>query len=442
MKTQTKQLIFLILVLSTSEIFAKNRGIVNQNGNDCFMNASTQALSHIPELREFYSKIKNLKEFKQAAPLQTFFQYISRLGPLPEARYKEPNALQESKKFREYWTNSKNYPEANIINLKNMAGGQHDAQEFLSAILDILDFYFDKLINDSKNMKLKNPINSIKFKLKSSTKSLECEHFSSKEDDTSLLSLSIAGLTLSDCLNKFSEEEKLKDTTDLTKINPSTHEPYDRDDRWECENCSKNKGAKIKVDAAKYIKISTLPKYLIIQFKRFLFGDLAQKLTTNIKFPENLILNKDSSILDEDITEKLGNGTITYTLFAFICHGGGTGGGHYWAYAKDTSKKWYCYNDENVSIVGQAKLTSILNQTSEQGTPYILFYELDNNSQKTLADMAKIKAKPKPKPIPPQPKPQPSPLQQKLAQLKISLQELGKKLITLQDKLKILHSKI
>jgi hypothetical protein len=155
---------------------------------------------------------------------------------------------------------------------------------------------------------------------------------------------------------------------------------------------------------------------------------MEDKIDTAITFPVKLLINKDSSILDENITNKLKEKQIPYNLFAIVCHGGGTGGGHYWAYGKDSSGNWYKYNDSYVTEINQSELTSIVNQTNEKGTPYILFYELDDTSRSELGKLDLLGQK--------------TPLQQKLTQLKSSLQELKTKLQTLQGKLVELQGKL
>ena len=41
--------------------------------------------------------------------------------------------------------------------------------------------------------------------------------------------------------------------------------------------------------------------------------------------------------------------TYKYDLYAVSNHGGGLGGGHYWAYCKNNDGNWYKFNDAVVS---------------------------------------------------------------------------------------------
>ncbi len=424
MRSDLKIVVLLVLVVPIFEISAHNRGIKNENGNDCFMNASTQALSHMVEFRDAYQKIKDGGVL--STPLKTFFEYINKL---PLKKGEKYTVLTGSKNFRSYWTNPKNFPEVARSKLKDLQGtveatlpglksGQRDAQEFISAIFDVLDFYFNNL---GLNI---NPIRFTKFESKTLLVGDECKHTSSKKDPTSLLALEIPkkkNIDIWDCLNNFSADETLAG-----------------DSQWSCEKCS------VLVDAKKHIKISLLPENLIIYLKRFETSNLNKKKDDAVKFPSELILDKNSSILDEDISKKLGDEKIKYLLFAFVCHTGGPKGGHYRAYGKSIDEydkgDWYHYNDSSISQVSKKNLDRILEQKDENGTPYFLFYKLDDASRAVLIDLGVLwteshvfNSESRPD------------LQSKLGKLKTSSIELRGKLDTLKTRLetlrKLLHEK-
>lgn len=467
----SKHLVLAIVLTSNySHTIARNCGIFNENGNDCFMNASTQALSHLNDFIAFSDTPGATGKINSSMPLKTFYEYINELRRLTPAdidqydkRILEIDAdkglpaktaqamksvafknitLSGSKQFRAYWTNPANFGQITSSALAGLSGtvqstfpglrnGQRDAQEFISAILDVLDFYFDGID------KVYNPIRSVKFKFRTSTISLQCKHKSLRDDPSSLLSLEIpenGSGDLISCFTKYSEDEKLEDTTNPSKINPHTSKPYDQDNRWACASC----GA--KVNAIKHIKISTIPRILIIHLKRFRFGDLGDKINTPITFPKQFDLDKNSPILDEEIIKQVGNGKISYSLFAFVCHGGGTGGGHYWAYGKSIhdydNGNWYCYNDSTVSSISSMQLDNILNQTQEVGTPYILFYELYPACQADLRAAGLLDYHQ------PEPQPKDMQLQLKLHSLKKQLEMLKAKLQLLQGKLRELRKKL
>lgn len=487
--------IIALLTLNCSHVIARNRGIFNENGNDCFMNASTQALSHMTDFIAFSDMSGALGKINSSKQLKTFYDYINelrRLTPADIAQYDKrileidadkgllaktaqemkseafkTITLSGSKLFREYFTNSANFGQITSSTLAGLKGtvqitlpglrnGQRDAQEFISAILDVLDFYFDGID------KVHNPIKSIKFKFRTSTISSQCSHKSLRDDPSSLLSLEIPENNKGDlmsCFTKYSEDEDLKD-----------------DARWRCTECTEHSGnfteitrlsAEIEdlntkkpqeylvnkksleaqkealityVNAKKHIKISALSRILIINLKRFRFGDLDDKISTPVTFPIQFDLDKNSPILDEEITKQIGNSKISYSLFAFVCHGGGTGGGHYWAYGKSTHKydlgNWFNYNDSHVSAISSIELTNILNQNSETGAPYILFYELAPASQLVLQVAGLLDTGLA------EPQPQDTKLQQQLKALQTRLGELKSKLHILQGKLVDLKKKL
>lgn len=109
------------------------------------------------------------------------------------------------------------------------------------------------------------------------------------------------------------------------------------------------------------------PPIITIGFRRFLYGNLSDKLTHKVTFPVNLNLAPH--------TDKPGQSNL-YDLFGIVIHSGGTGGGHYYAYTKDRfDKKWRCYNDSSVREVTQQEIQDIADQKKEAGGPYLLFYE-------------------------------------------------------------------
>ncbi|MFA6990596.1 MAG: ubiquitin carboxyl-terminal hydrolase family protein [Candidatus Babeliales bacterium] len=382
-------IIVIFLALNSFISNAKNRGIFNENRNDCFMNASTQAISHINELRTFYNKFKesaHSPNFENHKPMQVLFNYLN------ELEKEEPSPISGSKKFRAYWVN-------NFTTMKNFKTGQHDAQEFISSVFDILNNEFNKYLTEASENITQNPISTFKLQIKKTITCNHCGYVRSIDEPGYLLPLTILYGPLSD----------LKHCNDLTCCLKNFFEPTVMND-WTCDNCRQKNARRLKT-------ISFLPKYLVIQLKRFIYGGIANKLDDAIKFDP--IIEIDSDIIDQSIKEKYHNKNFSYKLLTFICHEGGPSGGHYWAYGKDSNNNWYKYDDSTVTSITPTILIDILNQTKEIGTPYVLFYELD---EKTLFSHERV--------------------HQQLTQLKSSLQELKTRLETLRKKLEILKSKL
>ena len=149
------------------------------------------------------------------------------------------------------------------------------------------------------------------------------------------------------------------------------------DNRWNCSECKK------KVDAIKGFRLISEPKILIIALKRFesIWDEkeakmVSQKLTHKVDCP--LILSLKIAAPEEKI--------VHYELVAISDHGGGTGGGHYIAYAKDVGQKWYQYDDSRVTE--EKNITSV----TSSAKPYILFYIKSDQAivpQGAVADIAK-----------------------------------------------------
>jgi ubiquitin carboxyl-terminal hydrolase 8 len=132
-------------------------------------------------------------------------------------------------------------------------------------------------------------------------------------------------------------------------------------DDYNCDRC------KSKTVALKKMSVFQLPPKLIIQLKRFsknkeFRGRGNSKIDDLIKFP---LTNLDMSIVENEIKPI----TDKYNLYATVNHSGGLNGGHYVANCKNLlDKKWYHFNDSNVSYVNDER--EIIDDSA-----YILFYE-------------------------------------------------------------------
>jgi len=150
------------------------------------------------------------------------------------------------------------------------------------------------------------------------------------------------GLTLQDCLDEFTKEEKLGE-----------------EDLWYCPSCKKHQQATKKFDLWK------TPDILVVHLKRFSNSRaLRDKIDAHIDFPikcldlspmvgERLVSKR---LLDasQDLSgtglKDPDDGSWTYDLFAVDEHLGGLGGGHYRAYAHHHEKdEWFHFDDSHVS---------------------------------------------------------------------------------------------
>ncbi|KAF8637637.1 hypothetical protein AX17_002705 [Amanita inopinata Kibby_2008] len=166
------------------------------------------------------------------------------------------------------------------------------------------------------------------------------------------------GLSLQDCLEEFTKEEKLGE-----------------DDLWYCPQCKKHQQATKKFD------LWNVPDILVVHLKRFSNSrTLRDKIDAFVDFPvEGLDLG--SMVREREVAKKLVEQSIDisqlnltnldepliYDLFGVDEHMGGLGGGHYRAYALNhMNGKWYHFDD---SFVTPANPADAVNANA-----YLLFY--------------------------------------------------------------------
>jgi len=160
-----------------------------------------------------------------------------------------------------------------------------------------------------------------------------------------------SGVDLVDCLQAFTKEEKLKEGNE-----------------YYCKTCKKLLTVTKKMDMWK------LPDIMAIQLKRFQYTQQwRDKIDVFVDFPLEGLDMAPHTLSPEDKKNAL------YDLYAVSCHGGGLGGGHYWAYVKNHKDgNWYNMND---SSTGPMRASSV--KTSEA---YLLFYVRRGFGKATTAE--------------------------------------------------------
>ena len=104
-----------------------------------------------------------------------------------------------------------------------------------------------------------------------------------------------------------------------------------------------------KEEAEKNIRFWSLPEVLVITVKRF--DNNGKKNQQMVDFPlENLDMREHIVGYDKD--------SYIYDLYGICNHSGGTAGGHYTAYVKNSNGKWYHFNDTNCNEVDLGSLKS------------------------------------------------------------------------------------
>jgi ubiquitin carboxyl-terminal hydrolase 4/11/15 len=164
------------------------------------------------------------------------------------------------------------------------------------------------------------------------------EYVESKKAETAR---SNKDITLQDCLDEFTKEEKLGE-----------------DDLWYCPRCKKHQQATKRFDLWK------VPDILVVHLKRFSNSrTLRDKIDTLVEFPiEGLDLEAmvgerqvANSLMQQGVDiVSMGLGDVeeplVYDLYAVDEHLGGLGGGHYRAYALNhVTNLWYHFDDSYVT---------------------------------------------------------------------------------------------
>jgi len=151
-------------------------------------------------------------------------------------------------------------------------------------------------------------------------------------------------MTLQDCLELFRVTEKLS-----------------QEDSWYCPRCEDFKEATKKMD------LWSTPELLCFHLKRFSM-DVGSYWVDKLETPVDIPLEGlDMSSFVHQTSE-----VNTYTLAAVSNHFGGTGGGHYTAYARNEENgRWYEFDDSHVSPVAAE-------YPLDRAAAYVLFYIRDD----------------------------------------------------------------
>ncbi|KII94995.1 hypothetical protein PLICRDRAFT_149333 [Plicaturopsis crispa FD-325 SS-3] len=321
-------------------------GLYN-TGNTCFLNSVLQCLLHTPPLIRVlfdHSKVEQCP-----VPSNTFCMACSLRTVM----------------FTSYQSNKCFTPQAITSRLQTIAkhmrrGRQEDAHEFLRYAIDAIQ----KSCLTGHPPKLDPKIAETTWvhkifggRLRSRVSCRECGHNSDTFDSILDLSLDIHGVySLRDALKKFVAIDYLKGA-----------------DKYKCEKCKR------AVVAEKRFTIHQAPMILTVHLKRF--SPLGRKIGHPVRYDEHVSL--------KDVMSE-GEYGPSYSLYGIVCHaGGGPNSGHYIAYVKGSTDRWYEMNDDMVTPIRSPPLS--------MKNAYILFYSR-NKGQALEAAVASAASAPAPRP--------------------------------------------
>ena len=321
-------------------------------GNTCFMNCVLQCLSHTLPLRQFYVSDEYLNNRKGDIS-HAFMNVMVELWDTTTYDSVDPFELKR---------------QVGIVTPKFIGYKQHDAHEFMRFLLNELH----EEINRASVEGRKSPADNETLKD-------ACARYLTWED--SRISELFSGMLQSDvycsvCSNqstvyipfkdialpilerkrkynylpKFSSDPAIELSECLNML--ITEETLDEEERPFCNKCM------ALTISTKQLSIVKLPRFLVIQLKRFSYYPEPRKILTHVKFDDIWRLALKSIC-----------NARTYFLYGIICHSGGIHGGHYIAYCKYRNS-WRCFDDSMTHIVSWER---VMEQEA-----YILFYEMED----------------------------------------------------------------
>uniref|UniRef100_A0A3Q4HUD0 ubiquitinyl hydrolase 1 n=1 Tax=Neolamprologus brichardi TaxID=32507 RepID=A0A3Q4HUD0_NEOBR len=238
------------------------------------------------------------------------------------------------------------------------SGYQQDAQEFLRFLLDKLhteinrrpyvrragkepEQKFARFISEEAAVMWKKHLERddsiivlFSGQLRSSLHCSVCSHYSNTFDVFCDLSLPIPKVTLRECLDLFSQEEKL-----------------DKENSPMCERCNR------RTECTKRLSIQRFPQVIVI-LNRFTTSRWSiSKSTIYVSFP--------LTHLDLGPYGPVDCGSVLYDLYAICNHAGTVNMGHYTACCLDENG-WCFYNDS---------VTPLTENQLQTNQAYVLFYQ-------------------------------------------------------------------
>lgn len=406
-------------------------GFENNTGSSCFMNATLQALFHIPAFTNFLESTAEILDQANVNLLKGFFDLYQKASmvepsmPIPEEDFREsfcPIRMQENQQdaheFLAYLLKDFDVKSTSIDALlglhrpKITRGGY--SHKVLSQRLEDPEQYFSLPVeSDGK------PIGTNLKQLMDHAFALTRAPIVDTDSVTIieqvlqfLVSKSKAGKTapLSERRQSIGKLLNQKLTQEIASIERNFPDDkkrpnYNKDEKNIAVRLKKLKDrfSELLSDKKRQVedndltqlehcleffdryveeKITHFPEILILHLKRLIVdysNDRYYKSTAPISFP----LELTQAYLRAYAAEAKYVEGVNYRLIAIVEHRGGIEStarkpetsGHYVCYALDPDKKWRLYNDSHVSEINIANICADNKRADKNYTPYMLFYE-------------------------------------------------------------------
>ena len=341
-------------------------GLVNI-GNTCYFNTALQCLYNVNDLNNYLLFNKEFKSELRKDSIEKPFtlSYYETYQILLSNNYIKPVPLLKQMLIL-----------CHQRNIPCRLGNQEDSQEYLLYILDFIHESLKHSIDFKYEIKISNDLD------KQLLKSSKIWNNSIKDDYSIIVNL-FYGQFMYDIYTEDDTEKSLSRTyekfnsislpiTDDTKniydcFNVYIHTIFNGENQYYYEEEDK------KINAIRKCMIWRLPKYLILSFKRFNYGN--RKNNQEIQFPIN-----DLNL--SEYTHLYNKYKSSYDLISIGCHRGGTEGGHYYSITRKSENIWFLYNDESVSKISDINkaISNVLNDV------YILIYKKKIDTIELLSD--------------------------------------------------------
>ena len=329
-------------------------------GATCYMNATLQCLCHISSLKNYFKDRNQIKidiQNKNTPLAKEFYEVIDNLWKKSKSTYYAP------------------YNFKNIISSLNPLFKGIQANDSKDLILFIFET-LHKELNNPNSYNINNIINC--SNISNELKIFRQNYYSQNYSIISKIFYSEQSNNLECCscnCNKISFNifnflifplEKIRLYLEKKKpegfINVSLYDCFEQNEEKQllngqnkiyCNNCGRNS------DALSFNKIYNCPEVLTIILNR------GKGLEFDVEFIFPMNLNIEKYVIDKNCDTK-------YELIGVITHLGPSGmSGHFIAYCKSpVDKKWYCYNDAQVTQCVNAEY-----EINSRGIPYVLFYQ-------------------------------------------------------------------